>query len=189
MMTAVLMVFGVMSVATPGFSQSKKKQWCCTLGSKVAAFRSEGKKTKGKIRHICLDSKSRPNSPSSIYVKKCNRVRGAWRVTPDVGQIQIVENYARKSNSVRSARKVNKKTRTYSNEAKDPSLAKKSKAKKKKVASKVGGKKKTKTKAKVKAKGTKVAKKKTRGKTGAKPKKKKKKKVKKTTKKKASSDS
>lgn len=187
-------VFGLVSTQS-AMSQSKKKQWCCTLGSKVAAFKSGGEKTRGKVRHICLDSKSRPNSPTSIYVKKCKRVSGSWRVTPEVGAIQIVENYAKpgKKNSYtrNSARKLNKKVRTKTVAKKDdsPAAKRKTKAKKKRVTV-AGNKKKTKTVASAKKSRSKVAKK-SRGKSGAKPKKarsKKKKKTKKTSKKTAKSN-
>lgn len=175
-----LVVSGLSTVSTTALSQSKKKQWCCTLGSKVASFKSQGEKSFGKIRNICLDSKSRPSNPRSIYVKKCKRVSGVWRVTPEISQIRIVANSA--DDAARNKKnKVKKKTKSWADSAATASAGKKSKAKKKRVASKAT-KKKTKSKAKAK-----VAKK-ARGKSGAKPKKARKKKVKKTKKTSKTSD-
>lgn len=190
-----MVVTGLMATS-PAVSQTKKKQWCCTLGSKVASFKSQGEKTFGKVRNICLDSKNRPSSPTSIYVKKCKRISGQWRVTPEVGAIQIVENYAPRSKdknsyTKRKARKLGTKVRTKTVASKENTAAAKQKKKSRKKRVKVGGKTRTKSKAVTKSKGR-VAKK-ARGKSGAKPKKakrksakKKKKKTKKTVKKSAS---
>lgn len=196
LLMVAMIVTGLMATS-PAVSQTKKKQWCCTLGSKVASFKSQGEKTLGKVRNICLDSKSRPSSPTSIYVKKCKRISGQWRVTPEVGAIQIVENYAPRSKeknsyTKRKARKLGTKVRTKTVASKENTAAATQKKKSRKKRVKVGGKTRTKSKAVTKAKGTKVAKK-ARGKSGAKPKKakrkssaKKKKKTKKTVKKTAS---
>lgn len=184
----VAMVIAGLVASSPALSQTKKKQWCCTLGSKVASFKSQGEKTFGKVRNICLDSKNRPSSPTSIYVKKCQRVSGVWRVTPEVGAIQIVENHAPRSKAknsytTRKARKLGKKVRTKTVASKENTAAARQKKKARKKRVKVGGKTRTKSKATTKSTGTKVAKK-ARGKSGAKPKKVTRKKAKKKTKKK-----
>lgn len=188
MIKYLIMIAMVMSgFSGTALSQTKKKQWCCKLGSKVASFKSQGEKTFGKVRHICLDSKNRPSSPTSIYVKKCKRVSGRWMVTPEVGAIQIVENYAKPNMTKSSARKYKSKVRTKSVAKKGdtPSARQKKKAKKKRVTS--GAKKTSKSVASAKKTRSKVAKK-ARGKTGAKPKKKIRKKTKKKTKAKAASN-